>query len=81
MDQDQFKKESHLRTKLDEYHVDIPDFPMKAKGWDRFIHILASPTKDPLDPLVSTPSGVMTLKIAPAVGIAGLVIVQALFFF
>lgn len=83
MNHDPFKKEHHLRTKLDEYHVNIPDFPMKAKSkrWDRFINVLASPAKDPFEPLISTTNGFILLKIAPIIGAAILALIQVLLFF
>ncbi|KAA9021058.1 hypothetical protein [Niallia endozanthoxylica] len=76
MRQDPFDKDQHLRTKLDEYHVDIPDFPMKPKRWERFINFLASPAKDPLDPLISSSHGILLLKIAPVIGTAAFAIIQ-----
>lgn len=79
MEYDPFKKEPYLRSKLDEYHVDVPDFPIKTTRWNRFIHLLASPANDPLDSIVSAKGGVMALKIFPAVGTAGLVTLHALF--
>jgi hypothetical protein len=80
MSQDPFNKDHHLCTKLDEYHIDIPDFPMKSNRWERFINLLASPAKDPLDPLISTTGGLMLLKIAPIIGTATLALIQALIF-
>jgi hypothetical protein len=80
MSQDPFNKDHHLCTKLDEYHIDIPDFPMKSNRWERFINLLASPAKDPLDPLISTTDGLMLLKIAPIIGTAALALIQALIF-
>ncbi|MCJ8008711.1 hypothetical protein ACFFF5_08850 [Lederbergia wuyishanensis] len=80
MSQDPFNKDHHLCTKLDEYHIDIPDFPMKSNRWERFINLLASPAKDPIDPLISTTGGLMLLKIAPIIGTAALALIQALIF-
>ncbi|MFJ7826595.1 hypothetical protein [Psychrobacillus sp. NPDC096623] len=80
MSQDPFNKEHHLCTKLDEYHIDIPDFPMKSNRWERIINLLASPAKDPLDPLISTTDGLILLKIAPIIGTAALALIQALIF-
>ena len=80
MSQEPFNKEHHLCTKLDEYHIDIPDFPMKSNRWERFINLLASPAKDPLDPLISTTGGLMLLKIAPIIGTAALALIQTLIF-
>ncbi|WP_416828235.1 hypothetical protein [Ectobacillus polymachus] len=81
MSQDPFNKDHYLCTKLDEYHVDIPDFPMKYSRWERFINFLASPAKDPVDPFISTTDGVMLLKIVPIIGTAALALIQAAFIF
>lgn len=82
MNHDPFKKELHLRKKLDEYHVEIPDFQMKPKGkkWERLINFLASPAKDPIEPLISTAAGVAVLKLAPLMGMAAISIIQLFFF-
>jgi hypothetical protein len=80
MSQDPFDKDRHLCKKLDEYHLDIPDFPMKSNKWERFINLLASPAKDPLDPLISTTGGLMLLKIAPIIGTVALALIQASIF-
>lgn len=73
-----FKEEHHLRTKLDEYEIDVPNFPMKSKysNWERLIHMLASPTKDPLEPLLSTTNGFMFMKIVPIAGTVVLTLIQ-----
>ncbi|WP_141431093.1 hypothetical protein [Bacillus sp. 03113] len=80
MSLDPFKKEQHLLTKLDEYHVNIPDFSMKTKRWDRFIDILASPAKNPFESFISTTNGFMMLKIAPIMGAVVLGLIQFLLF-
>lgn len=80
MSQDPFHKDYQLRKKLDEYYVEIPDFPMIPSRWERFIDLLASPAKDPLDPLISTTNGIMLLKIAPIIGTAAIASIQALIF-
>ena len=80
MKQDPFKKEHHLRTKLDEYHVNIPDFPMKPRKWERVIQVLASPANDPLEPVISTTKGAIALKVVPLVGTIGFSIIQILLF-
>lgn len=80
MSQDPFKKDPHLRTKMDEYHVEIPDFPMKPSRWGRFINILASPAKDPIEPIVSSSGGIILLKVAPIIATAVLTLIQAFIF-
>ncbi len=82
MKQDPFKEEPHLRTKLDEYHVDVPNFPMKLKRKrrERLISVLASPAKNPLEPFISTTNGFILLKMAPIAGTAALTLIQVLIF-
>ncbi|PMC33772.1 hypothetical protein CJ195_26810 [Bacillus sp. UMB0899] len=80
MSQDPFKKDLHLSKKLDEYHIDIPDFPMKPNRWERFINFLASPAKDPLDPLLSTSNGLLVLKLIPILGTGAIALIQILLF-
>lgn len=70
MNHDPFNKEPHLRKKLKEYHVDIPDFPMKASRWERFINLLASPAKDPIDPIISSTNGQLVLTLVPLAAVA-----------
>ncbi|GGL64935.1 hypothetical protein [Sporolactobacillus putidus] len=68
MDQDPFREEHFLRKKMDEYHVEIPDFPMKPRPWERWIDFLASPAKNPFESFLSTASGILLLKIVPIIG-------------
>ncbi|WP_080844309.1 hypothetical protein [Cytobacillus gottheilii] len=75
MSQDPFYKEHHLRMKMDEYHVEVPDFPRRSTTWGRFINFLASPARNPLDPLISTPKGLIILAIAPF-SIVGIALIQ-----
>jgi len=77
MSQD-LNKNHHLRKKLDEYHVNIPDFQMKPNRWERFIHFLASPSKDPLEPLLSTTNGVLVLKLVPIIGTVAIAFIHVL---
>lgn len=80
MSQNPFEKDPHLQARLSEYHVNVPDFPMKVSKWSRFIQFLASPTKDPFDSILSTENGVLALKVVPASVGAALVLVQFFFF-
>ncbi|MGI2329025.1 hypothetical protein [Planococcus sp. YIM B11945] len=73
-------KDPHLRSKLDEYHVEAPDFPMKASKSSRFIRFLGSPAKDPFESLISTENGMLALKVAPVAGGFGLLVLQLAFF-
>ena len=80
MNHDPLEKEQLLRTKLDEYQIDIPDLPMdpESNRWERFINILASPTDNPIEPIISTTNGFMFLKIAPIMGTAVVALIQVL---
>lgn len=78
MSQDPLNKDQQLRKRLDEYHVGIPDFPMKPNRWERFINFLASPAKDPLDPFISTSNGLLVLKLVPLLGTVAIVFIQML---
>jgi hypothetical protein len=80
MSHDPFNKDQHLNTKLEQYHVDIPDFPMKPSRWERFINLLASPAKDPLDPIISTSNGILLLRLVPILGTAAFALIQVLLF-
>lgn len=80
MSHDPFHKEPYLQTKLNEYRVETPDFPMKRNRWERFIHFLASPAKDPLERFISAADGVVLLKVAPIVGTVILTLIQIFIF-
>lgn len=80
MSQDPFEKDHHLKNKLNEYHVEVPDFPMKANRWERFIRFLASPAKDPLEPLISTNNGLIALTLAPVIAAAAFALIQFFIF-
>lgn len=78
MNQDPFKKEQLVRSKLDEYHVEVPDFPMKRNKWERVINYLASPANNPIEPFISS-SGVILLKVLPIAGTIVISLIQILF--
>lgn len=80
MSQNPMNNNHYLRKKLDEYHVNVPDFPMKPNKWERFIDLLASPTQDPLEPFISTPNGLLLLKLVPIIGTAVFGLMQVLIF-
>jgi len=79
MNQKQFDKDPLLLAQLQEDLVEVPDFPMKASKWNRFLHYLGSPAQDPFEPLVATKSGIISLKVLPAAGGVALVAAQFLF--
>ena len=76
MTQDPFRKEENLRRKLEQYKVNMPDFPMKPKRWQRLIHFLGLPTKNPIDSLMTTFHRLTLLKIAPIVVTMVITIIQ-----
>lgn len=78
--EDPFEKEPYVKKKLDEYYISIPDFPRKRSRFERFIHILASPSKNPFEPFVATANGMMLLKIVPPIAMAIIGIIQLLVF-
>lgn len=82
MNQDPFKNEHFVKAKLDEYHVEIPDFPIrtKLKRWDRFITYLGSPARNPIEPAVSTTNRLLLVKTVPLVGGAVISLLQVLVF-
>lgn len=76
MNRDPFENEHDLRQKFDEYHVDMPDFPMKPSKWGRLIRFLARPVKDPLEPLVAKSKSLLLLKVIPIFGALVLALIQ-----
>ncbi|KAA0546943.1 hypothetical protein FZW96_13200 [Bacillus sp. BGMRC 2118] len=80
MNRDSFNKDQYIQYKLDEYHVEIPDFPMKSNKWIRLINFLASPARNPFDPLISTSGGILLLKVAPLLGSIVMALLQVYLF-
>lgn len=80
MNQNPLDDEPHVRARLEEYHVEMPDFPVKSTKWNRFLQFLGSPAKDPIESLASTEGGLLALKVVPAASGAGLMLLQLLFF-
>ncbi|MRG85731.1 hypothetical protein [Salinibacillus xinjiangensis] len=80
MNQDPFEKDPLLKQKLDEYHVEVPDFPDKPSPWERFIRLLGSPAKDPLENMVTTTNGFLLLKVIPLTATIIIGLIQALLF-
>lgn len=55
MNQDPFDQEEKLKQLLDSYHVHVPEFPTDSPGrWQHLINWLASPSKNPIEPLIET---------------------------
>lgn len=80
MNQNPLDNEPHVRARLDEYHVVVPDFPVKSNKWNRFLQFLGSPAKDPFESLASTEGGILAMKVVPAASGAGLMLLQLFFF-
>lgn len=77
---DEFHKEPQLKSSLDEYKVEVPKQLMhfKKSRWQRFLQYLASPTKDPLEPICTSSRGFTSLKVVPIVCGIFITIVQIL---
>lgn len=74
----EFHKEQWLKDSLDQDKVEIPKqlITYKKSRWQRFIQYLASPTKDPLEPIYSSSVGYTSLKIFPIVTAVFITILQ-----
>ncbi|MGE7692585.1 hypothetical protein ACQKNC_00500 [Lysinibacillus sp. NPDC094177] len=77
---DEFQKEQWLKDSLDHDKVEIPKQLMtyKKSRWQRFLQYLASPTKDPLEPICTSSIGYTSLKIVPIVAAVFITILQIL---
>ncbi len=75
-----FNKEQWLKDSLDHDKVEIPKqlITYKKSRWQRFIQYLASPTKDPLEPICSSLVGYTSLKLLPIVTAVFITILQIL---
>lgn len=75
---DEFRKEPQLKNSLDEYEIKVPKqlTHFKKSRWQRFLHYLASPTKDPLEPICSSSVGFTSLKVIPIVTAIFITIIQ-----
>ncbi|TGB03620.1 hypothetical protein [Halobacillus salinus] len=78
MKKNPFDQNEYLRSRLDRYEVDVPEFGMKRNRTDRWVHYLASPTKNPFDPLVNTMRMWTLAKVIAVVLSAGGACLQAL---
>lgn len=67
MRKDELQQEEQVKKHLDKYEVQIPElsYQMKRNRWERFIQYLASPTKDPLEPICTSSVGFTSLKVVP----------------
>ncbi|MEK4228240.1 hypothetical protein [Solibacillus sp. FSL H8-0538] len=74
------KKDKALMQHLEQYKVEVPAFTSKTKktSWNRFIHYLASPTKDPLEQLSTSSAGYISLKVVPLVAAFVITVIQVL---
>jgi len=74
----EFHKEQWLKDSLDQDKVEIPKqlITYKKSRWQRFIQYLASPTKDPLEPIYSSSVGYASLKLLPIVTAVFITILQ-----
>ncbi len=77
MKKDPFDHDEYLKSRLDQYKVDVPEFEMKRSRTDRWVHYLASPAKNPFDPLLDTMRTWTLAKVIPVVLSAGVACLQA----
>lgn len=77
-----FKEEIEISKKLNQYKVDISTEKLNKKRlmYERFLHYLASPTKDPLENVTASASGLLSLKLLPIPCVIILAFFQGLFF-
>ncbi|MGE7910346.1 hypothetical protein [Lysinibacillus xylanilyticus] len=77
---DEFQKEQWLKDSLDHDKLEIPQQLMtyKKSRWQRFLQYLASPTKDPLEPICTSSVGYTSLKVVPIVAAVFITILQIL---
>lgn len=77
---EEFNKETELSKQLDEYKIMIPTKQLNKKRsyYERFLRYLASPTKDPLEHMTASSSGLLLLKILPVPAVLLLALLQGL---
>lgn len=56
-----------LARKLDEYGVDIPNFPLKRSRFERMANLFFSPIMNPLEKMSLRVKSVILLQLAPIV--------------
>ncbi|MBA4535981.1 hypothetical protein H1Z61_02215 [Bacillus aquiflavi] len=77
---DEFTTEETLKKRLDEYTVVIPKekLSMKQTRWQRFIRYVASPTKDPLETIHTTSTGLKLFRTIPLASAVFITAIQLL---
>lgn len=55
----------HLAKKLDEYKVDVPNFPLKRSRSERIAELLFSPIMNPLEKMSLRVKSVILLQLSP----------------
>lgn len=75
---EEFNEETKLSKQLDEYNITIPTERLHKKRsyYERFLHYLASPTKDPLEYMTASSSGLFLLKMLPVPAVLLLAFLQ-----
>ncbi|GGN60986.1 hypothetical protein [Oceanobacillus indicireducens] len=56
-----------LKNKLDEFHVEVPDIPLKRSKWERLANWIHAPAKNPLDVLRIKGDSIIKLVLYPLV--------------
>lgn len=77
---EEFREETELTKQLDQYKITIPtqQLSKKRSRYERFIRYLASPTKDPLEHVTASSSGLLLLKVLPLPAVILLALLQGL---
>lgn len=75
-----FKEETELSKQLDQYKITIPTEQLNKKQahFERFLRYLASPTKDPLEHMTASSSGLFLLKVLPVPTVLLLALLQGM---
>ncbi|CEI81881.1 hypothetical protein J18TS1_17090 [Oceanobacillus oncorhynchi subsp. incaldanensis] len=75
---DEFNEEDKLKEELDRFQVIVPEQKRRQKqtAWQRFIHYLASPAKDPLEKATVTLTGLNLTRMVPLALGVGMSVIQ-----
>lgn len=77
---EEFKEETELSKQLEQYKITIPTEQLNKKRshFDRFLRYLTSPTKDPLEQVTASSTGLLFLKVLPVPAVLLLALLQGL---
>lgn len=77
---EEFNEETELSKQLEHYKIKIPTEQLQKKRahLERFLRYLASPTKNPLEHMTASSSGLLLLKVLPVPVVLLLALLQGL---